>query len=135
MPTLETAPQTHTNKTNKPDFGNGRYSAFMQEAFEDAKHIFGLTPEQAEKLSRQMASEFGAIMANSPVKPKVGKPNDDGKVTLGEAVKKVKGVTMTPALSAMRALDYANEAVKNGFSRNSTEWKPVEALATFLVSL
>lgn len=101
--------------TTKPNFGTGRYSALMEESWSDAQVIFGLDTTKAEKLARQIASDFGAIMANARVDARIGKAiNKNGKTTLSEAAK-IKNVTVTNALFAMRAIAWANEMGKFGF--------------------
>lgn len=124
------------NKADKPDFGRGRYSALMEETFNDARTIFKLTSAQAEKLARQIATELGAIMASASVDVRLGKlpAKGDAKITISEA-SKIKGVTLTNTLMALKALHFAGEAGKNGFSFALTEWKPVQGLQEFLASL
>lgn len=135
MPTLETtANQTTQIQREAPDFGSGRYSALMLECYNDAKTVFKLDDTKAEKLARQIASDFGAVMASAPVETRLGKQNKDGKITLSEAAK-VKGVTITNALFAMKALRFAGDAGVNGFSFGQTAWKPVKSLAEYLNSL
>lgn len=136
MNSIENAPQsTITDKqARKPEFGNGRYSAFIKESWTAAQTIFGLSSEEAEKLAKQMASDFGAHMAKAPITVKLGAVNKDGKMTLSEA-SKVKGVIMTDALMAMKALAFASDAEKNGFSYGETAWQPKPELAEYLASL
>lgn len=120
--------------SDKPDFGNGRYSALMQECFDDARRIFKLANDKAEKLARQIASDFGAIMASAPVEVRLGKLNKDSKLTLSEA-SKVKNVTLTNTIYALKALHFANEAGKNGFISGRTTWVTSESLTRYLASL
>lgn len=117
-----------------PDFGEGRYSALMEECFNDSMTVFKLEQPKAEKLARQIASDLGAIMASAPVGVKLGKPNKDNKITISEAAK-IKGVTMTWTLFALKALQYAGEAGKHGFSFGQTQWKPTEKFAKYLSEL
>lgn len=123
-----------TSKVHKPDFGNGRYSPLKEEVWHDSQVVFNISSEAAEKLANQIASDLGAVMANSPVKVKLGKINDDGKMTISEACK-VKGITMTNPLTALKALHFAGEAGKNGFSFGNTKWAPMQGLQTYLLSL
>ena len=123
------------NSTTKPqaaiDFGNGRYSPLMVEAFKDAKTIFAFNDKSAEKLARQIGSDFGAAMQNTIAASKIGKAlSKDGKVTLSEAAK--AKVTVTNALLIMRAMAYCNEAGKYGFMFAKTNWKPSEDLQKVL---
>lgn len=121
-------------KSTKPDFGSGRYSSLMEECWHDSQTVFKLTSEQAEKLARQIASDFGAAIRNAPVTVGVRATGKDNKLTLGEACK-VKGVTGTNALHCLRALHYAAEAGKFGFSYANTGWKTVGTIAEYLANL
>ena len=116
-------------------FGSGRYSAFTIEVYKDSQTVFGLDEAQAEKLAKAIVTEVGAHFAKSQASFKVGSLNKDGKVTLAETVSKLKGITASNNITALRALQYANEAGKNGFSRKATSWEPVETLKTYLLSL
>jgi hypothetical protein len=105
-----------------PNFGAGRYSPLMKSVFEQSQVIFKLTPEQAEKLARQVAADFGAGMKNVQAEAKIGKSiNKDGQVTLSDA-SKVKGITCTNALFAMQSLAWCMEAGKHGFQWSGTQW-------------
>lgn len=115
-------------------FGNGRYSALMQECFQDLQKVFKLEESVAEKVSKVIGSEIGAIMANQHVTIKLGSVNKDGKLNIAEA-SKIKGVAITNTLMTLRALQYANEAIKNGFNRNETAWVPIPALADYFDSM
>lgn len=124
-----------STETSKPDFGAGRYSALMEESFRDAQIIFGLSPDKAEKLARQIGSDFGAVMRTQVVDARIGKAmSKDGKVTLSEA-SKAKGVACTNALSAMRAMSYANDCGKYGFSRGDTDWSVSGTLKEYLENI
>lgn len=134
MPVLEKPSIESAQTIEKPDFGNGRYSALMQECYDDAQAIFKLEPSKAEKLARQIASDFGAIMAASPVEVKLGRINKDSKLTISEA-SKVKNVTLTNTLYALKALHFANESGKNGFLSRRTTWVLQPNLVKYLESL
>lgn len=132
---------TQSNVSIKPvlpslgDFGSGRYSALMEETFRDSQVVFKLTPEKADKLSRQIASDYGSAIANTPVEVKrIKAANKDGKITLAEAAK-IKGVTLTNALFALIALQFAGEAGKHGFLFQSTGWKVNKALLDYFEKL
>lgn len=138
MPTPNPTQSASDNKTQTPEFGNGRYSALMAEAYEDSMLILSLTSEQAEKLARQIGSDYGAIMASTTVtmdKAKVSKTSKDGKVTVSEASAKVKNVTMTNALFALRTINYVNECGKHGFIRNKCKWAVSESFQKYLDTL
>ncbi len=123
MNTLENSATIEQPKTI--DFGNGRYSPLMYETFKAAKTVFGFDDEAAEKLARQTGSDFGAAMRDTIATSKIGKAlSKDGKVTLSEAAK--CKTTVTNALVCMRALQFASEAGKYGFSYGKTEWTPTE---------
>jgi len=121
--------------TREISFGEGRYSPLMSESFKDAKAIFGLDDKQAEKLARQIGSDFGAAMRGSIATAKLGKAlSKDGKVTVKEAAS-VKGITLTNALLALRAMDYANESTKFGIARGETKWIASKLLGEYLETL
>lgn len=138
-PTIETSTVEKSNPIVKlpelGEFGNGRYSALMEESFRDAQSVFKLTEKQADKLARMIASDYGSAISNSPVDVKrIKAANKDGKITLAEAAK-VKGVTLTNALFALMALQYAGEAGKHGFSFGNTGWKVSKPLADYFEQL
>lgn len=116
-------------------FGNGRYSPLMLECYRDSQVVFKLDEAQADKLARAIARDFGAAMTNAPVDAKVGKAvNKDGQVTLSEAAK-LKNITITNPLFALRALQYAADAGKFGFSWKLTEWSAGGTFKEYLESL
>lgn len=123
MNTLENSAITtpKIDSTKAVDFGNGRYSPLMTESFKSAKTVFGFDDTQAERLARQIGSDFGAAMRDTIASSKIGKAlSKDGKVSLSEAAK--CKTTVTNALLAMRALQFASEAGKYGFSYGKTDW-------------
>lgn len=122
---------TQQTVTGVVDFGNGRYSPLMAECFKDLQRIFKLDVVPAEKLARQIGTELGAIMANAPVDVKLGKTNKDNKMTISEAAK-VKNLTQTWAILALRAINFANEANKNGVSVKDTDWQMSEGLKKYI---
>lgn len=105
--TLENPAVSTQNNEVEVSFGSGRYSPLMESIYKDAQKVFKLTPKQAEKIARQVGSDFGAAMAScqatASISRKLGK---DGGVTLKDAAK-VKLNAITNALFVMRALDYA----------------------------
>ena len=118
---METAIETtETKLKNQPaigDFGAGRYSGLQNEIFSDAQRLFGLDEVQADKLSRYMGRELGAIFAGSTVgydSFKLSKINKDGKMTITEAASKIKGATFSYAVAFLQTLAWANQAVKVG---------------------
>lgn len=124
MPKAQVTPQSDSTATAKPEpsFGDGRYSPLMRECYKDAQLILKLHPEQAEKLARLIGTEYGAIMAGVGVGMsgvKFGKANKDMQVTISEAATKVKNVTLSPAMTCLRAMAWANECGKFGFVRSS----------------
>lgn len=127
-------PKHHVSSNKRPDFGTGKYSALMEEVFDDAQAIFKLTPLAAERLARDIASDVGAIMASAPMSIKTGKISKDGKMTISEACK-VKGITITNTLLALKALHYAAEAGMNGFSFGKTEWTPIKQLSEYFAEI
>jgi hypothetical protein len=121
----------------KPEisFGNGRYSAAMRELYDDLQVLFKVPEEKAEKIARQFGSDFGAAMASAAVNTSVGKATGkNSRMTLKEAAS-VKGITATYALSIARAVQWANEAFKNGVSRKDTKWTFISQLAEYVAEL
>lgn len=123
-----------TNTKEVSRFGNGRYSPLMSECFADLQAVFDLSEEQADKIARQIGSEIGALMANQSVTIKLGSVNKDGKLTIAEAAK-IKNVTMTNTLFTLKALQFANEALKNGFNRKETKWVAIPRLQEYFDSV
>lgn len=102
-----------TGVESQIDFGGGRYSALMAEAFKDTKRLFGWDNEQAESYARALGAEYGrCLTGNAAVK--FGKLSEDGKVNMREAMS-IKGITVTPCLSIALALVKANELKTLGF--------------------
>lgn len=139
--TKETPAPKHTGKEEKqdgPDFGDKRYSAEMKRLYGDFQKLFGLPPWQAEKIARQVGSDFGEMMKNQSVAISVsaatGK-NHDGKITIGEKVKNLKGVTLTNTLLLVRAVQWIGEAGKNGLSYGFTKWELVPTLKEWLAEM
>lgn len=120
---MNTTETPATVETKTIDFGSGRYSKLALEAFKDAKRLFKIDDEHAEKIGKQIASDFGAAMRQDGIDPKgtiSRKLAKDGMVTLREA-SKVK-TRETPALSLMRAMSYMNEASDFGLNSGVTVW-------------
>lgn len=130
-----TAPTTEQQKQATGSFGNGRYSQLMSEIFEDSQVLLKLNEEQADKLARAVGRDFGAYMSTVKVEAKVSRSiNKDGKVTLSEAAK-MKGVTATIALEAMRVIQFMNEAGKFHILSRKTEWKLSSQFEEMIASL
>lgn len=109
--------------TVKVNFGNGRYSAVMEELYKDLQRIFVIPADKAEKVVRQFGSDFGAAMAAQPVSVKYGKKlSDDGKLTLAESCR-AKGITATNSIMIARACDWVNTCKQFGVSYTDTQWK------------
>lgn len=126
MSTHQTSQLDNTATDNTPDFGNGRYSPLMLECWKDAQIILGLESEPAERLSRMIGSEYGALASTASVTMSsvtFGKAGKDGKVTIKEAASKIKGVQLTYPLAFLRAMNWANEAGTVGFNRAGTTFK------------
>jgi hypothetical protein len=136
MPEVITAPVVQTATVSVPEFGNGSYSSLMLECYKDSMRIFKLDSKQAEKFARQVATELGAIRAQGKVEISFGRETKDGKITIYD-FSKVKGVTITNTLTAVKALAYANQAGKNGFSSGKTQWAimPESELENYLLNL
>lgn len=130
----QNVPEVKVNQPVLGDFGNGRYSALAKEAYRDAKQVFRLSDEKADKLARQIASDFGACASRGIItmkSAKVSKVNDDGKVTVSEAGSKVKNCASTNALLALRALKFAGEAGDSGILFGTTVWAPCKQLVEY----
>lgn len=101
-------------------FGDGRYSSLMKECYKDAIRILHVTQDEAVKIAKAIGRDWGAAMASSDLKVKIGKANKDAKVTLSEAAK-MKGVPLTNGIFILRAMQFANEAPNHGFESNQLE--------------
>ena len=123
----QSATNSNANATKDINFGNGRYSALMTEIFKNVQTVFKIEPAHAEKVARQVGSDFGAATQNAVVSASLGKVNKDGKLTLAEA-SKVKGVTLTNSLFIMYALQWVANAGGFGISYGFTTWTPTAAL-------
>jgi hypothetical protein len=133
--TLET-PATETQSEKSIDFGSGRYSPLMRESFNDAKRLFKLDTKAAEKLARQIGSDFGAAMRQDGIEAKASigrKVSKNGEVSLKDA-SKVK-CAETFALLAMRAMAYMNEASQFGLVSGTTKWALGEQLEEYFLGL
>lgn len=126
-----------TTTTEKPEvsFGNGRYSPEMARIYSELQKQFGIAPEKAEKIARQVGADFGELMRNQSASIKVSSANKDGKATIGESVTKLKGVTLTNPLMLVRALQWIAEAGKNGVSYGFTKWELIPPLKTYVAEL
>lgn len=137
---MDTTTQANTTvvseqqSTVKPNFGNGRYSGLMEEVWHDAQTVFGLSSEQAAKLAQGIARDVGAAMAGASYSVKLSKIDKDGRLTISEAAK-LKNVTITNNIMALKALQYAGEAGRNGFSFANTRWQVVKGLAEYFNTL
>jgi hypothetical protein len=128
MSTTATAPITTTPKID--DFGNGRYSAVMEDVFESCKTLFKCEPAHAAAIARQVGSDLGKYMP--PVTGvKFGKLSKDSKVSLKDLTAAVKGVTLTYALHVYRTIRWMDDAFDYGISRNS-DFVVTESLAKSL---
>ena len=98
----------------EPDFGSGKYSRVMREAFKDAKRLTDLPAERAEQFARDLGSELGR--ANWDAKVSYGKTGKDGNVTLKDVAKakmtETKAITLARILSAYN--DANAQALKSG---------------------
>jgi len=130
-----TIEQVNTQPAKVGNFGNGRYSALMEECFYDAQRLFKLDERQADKLAHAIGRDFGAAMKDAKVDAKVGKSTSkDGKVTLAEAAK-AKGLTITNPLRALQIMQYMNDAGKYSISSGDTQWKVVGEFGEWLSNL
>lgn len=134
--TLEKPAQKEkSTETMKPNFGNGRYSPEMERLYVEMQKLFGIPEKKAEKIARQIGSDFGALMKNSVAEISVGKATKDGKASIGETVSKLKGVTVTHPLAIVRAIQWLKDAGKNYVSYGHTQWQLVEPLRVWVEEL
>jgi len=109
MSSITVAPETINTtgaKTGEPDFGSGRYSGVMREAFKDARRYTDLELPRAEQFARDLGSDLGR--ANWSVTTSYGKAGKDGLTSLKE-VSKAK-LTETRAITLARILTAFNDA-------------------------
>lgn len=141
---VEPVTETSSNESVKPrqnvpelgQFGNGRTSPLMAECFTDSKRLFGLSDKAADKLARNIATDYGAVCGKQSIHRKdvkVGKVNDDDKATVKTAAKATKGFTMTDSLWVLRAMAYCDDANTNGIGQ--VKWKVNDRLQEYLDSL
>ncbi len=93
------------------EWGNGRYSVLMKEAYKDAKRLFGMPSAKAEKFARQLGSDLGKV--NFQVTMTYGKYNKDNKLNLKD-VATAKLVTGTYSIAIAKCIAALNEANKLG---------------------
>lgn len=124
---------TNDKATKEISFGNGRYSNLMIEAFKDVKRIFKLTDDHAEKIAKQIGSDYGAAEQIGTIVGKLGKANKEMKVSV-ETSSKVKNVHLTFALTILYAIQFANKSADYGFMSGKTDWKANENLQNALDS-
>lgn len=118
MTTLE-----NTVHTQRPNFGEGRFSAEMERIYNACIKLFGLDESKAEKIARQAASDAGAALKAASASLSVSAARGKDKtVTISDA-SKVKGVTLTNALAVVRAIQWIDDAGKNFVSYGFTGWK------------
>src|SRR2546422_10802458 len=113
-----------TQSTTTPkiiDFGAGPFSALMKEQFELVQHVFKLSAEQAEKYSRQLASDLGAIHRSLSFSVKTGKPDKDALRKITMAAKSGK-LAPTPSVQVLIATQWISEAGSNNVSWGKTQW-------------
>lgn len=98
------APEPAPEPTS-PDFGDGRYSSLMREAYRDAQRLTDLPPERCERFARDLGSDWGR--AQCKVKATYGKTKSDGTTTLKD-VGSAK-IVETRSISLARILVKVNE--------------------------
>ncbi len=92
-------------KAKSIEFGKGRYSTIMSEAFGDGQRLLGLTPKQAERFARQLGSDLGRL--NWDVSVSYGKMSKSGTLTLRDLGK--AKVTAGYAVSLAKTCAQLNE--------------------------
>jgi len=117
------------------DFGAGRYSTFMGQVFTGCRYLFKLSETVSAKIARDAGSDIGSAMKHAnDAKISLGKVSKSGTVTVKDAAS-VKGVYVTNPIMVARAIQWIDEAGKNGISYGSTEWKLIPNLQTYIDDL
>lgn len=124
-----------TTTVSRPDFGAGKYSGLMDEIWKDAQNLLKISPEKAEKLARNVASDLGAWMQSGNAKITLGSVNKSGQFRSVKEASSVKNVPATKALMIMKAISFADEAFKNGVNRNTTGWELIDTLKEYVDEL
>ena len=115
------------------NFGNGgKFSDFMASMFKQTQSLFGLSPEVADKIARNCASDLGKAMKNGQCKIKLGGNMETGKVSIKAAYEAIRAVSVTRNLSVMYAVQYAGDATKNGVNYQETDWKLIPSLVEYV---
>jgi len=107
--------QSAIQSKSAPNFGQGRYSPLMAEAYKALQTLFGLSDETAQKIALAIGRDYGAVMSKGETgigKVGFGKVNSDNKATVKEASQAVKNCTMTDALHTLRCIAWFSEAGK-----------------------
>jgi len=87
------------------------------------------------KIARDAGSDIGSAMKHAnDAKISLGKVSKSGTVTVKDAAS-VKGVYVTNPIMVARAIQWIDEAGKNGISYGSTEWKLIPNLQTYIDDL
>ena len=130
--TTQNATETAT-ASKMPDFGNGRYSPLMLEAYRDALRLTKMSPSEAEAFARLLGADLGRAFSAAPSKVTYGKANSHGRLTMKEAAG-LKGIVATRPISIARLLSLANDLSKEAqalggvsVTFNVDSAKPVEA--------
>lgn len=135
MTTTENKPAVETKQTaTRPSFGNGRYSGEMERIYDELQKVFKLDATKAEKIARQAGADAGMVFQSVSATIRIGRASKDGKATIADA-SKAKGITLTNALNMVRALQWIDDAGKNGVSYGFTTWKLVEPLQKYIDDL
>lgn len=112
--------KNNNTETNTPNFGNGRYSKAMQAMYNRMLTLFMIEPAKAEKIARMAGSDAGAALSNVEAKLSFGKATGkDSTMSIAE-VAKAKGVRVTNPLAIARAIQWFDDAMKNGIKWNQT---------------
>lgn len=122
MSTTTASPAINTETEIRVPAFTGRYAQQQEGLFKQSMKLFGFTAKQAEKFAKQAAQDAATAFNNAPANFKVGKVNEDGKATISDAAKQ-KGVTLTNSLNLVRAIQWIDEAGKNGVSYGNTKWQ------------
>ncbi len=115
-------------------FGEGPFSKLMQHYFDLSQRLLKLSEAKAEKFARQLASDLGAIHKQLKFEVNAGKPNKDmlRKVQMSA---KSGLMVIAPSVNVLIALQWMEDAGKNGVSYGHTIWILIPSLQEWIEQL
>ena len=130
--------QSAIQSKSAPNFGQGRYSPLMAEAYKALQTLFGLSDETAQKIALAIGRDYGAVMSKGETgigKVGFGKINADNKATVKEASQAVKNCTMTDALHTLRCVAWFADAGKYHISYGKSKLVVSDELQRYFDSM